>query len=111
MKKAVSVTTALTFAMSLTSTAYAAEAETEAKAEGYIPAPYTVEEGADGPTEYLEPVFYENEDGPTIGVTMVGVINEDGKYFKDSNKMMVCWIHMKTGDWTQRHVWQTWYLR
>lgn len=85
MKKAVSVTTALTFAMSLTSTAYAAEAETEAKAEGYIPAPYTVEEGTDGPTEYLEPVFYENEDGPTIGVTMVGVINEDGKYFKDSN--------------------------
>ena len=37
MRKAVSVTTALTFAMSLTSVAYAAEGETEAAAE-YIPA-------------------------------------------------------------------------
>ena len=84
MRKAVSVTTALTFAMSLTSVAYAAEGETEAAAE-YIPAPYTVEEGIECPTEYLAPVFYENEGGPRIGVTLVGVISEDGKYFKDSN--------------------------
>ena len=85
IKKAVSVTTALTFAMSLTTAAYAAEAETEAGAAEYIPAPYTADEGLQGPTEYLEPVFYENEDGPTIGVTLVGVIKEDGKYFKDSD--------------------------
>ena len=38
-----------------------------------------------GPTEYLEPVFYENEDGPTIGVVYTGVIKTDGLYFKDSN--------------------------
>ncbi|MCR1840338.1 glycoside hydrolase family 3 N-terminal domain-containing protein [Murimonas intestini] len=83
MRKAVSVTTALTLSMSLTSVAYAAEGGTEAA--DYIPAPYTADEGLQGPTEYLEPVFYENEDGPTIGVTLVGVISEDGKYFKDSN--------------------------
>ena len=82
MRKAVSVTTALTLSMSLTSVAYAAE--TEAAAD-YIPAPYTADEGLQGPTEYLEPVFYENEGGPTIGVTLVGVISEDGKYFKDSD--------------------------
>ena len=84
MRKAVSVTTALTFAMSLTSVAYAAETEAEGAAE-HIPATYTVEEGAEGPAEYLEPVFYENEGGPTIGTTMVGVIKVDGKYFKDSD--------------------------
>ena len=75
MKKAVSVVTAMTMAMSLTSVAFA-----EDGAE-YIAAPYTVEEGIECPTEYLAPVFYENADGPTIGVTLVGVIQQDGLYF------------------------------
>ncbi|MGM9537975.1 MAG: glycoside hydrolase family 3 N-terminal domain-containing protein [Candidatus Onthomonas sp.] len=51
---------------------------------GYIPAPYTAEAGST-PTEYCEPVFYDNEDGPTISVVYVGVIQEDGKYFRDSD--------------------------
>lgn len=60
--------------------------ETEAAdAEGYIASPYSIDAELQGPTEYLEPVFYENEDGPTIGVTLVGVIKEDGQYFRDSN--------------------------
>lgn len=49
----------------------------------YIAAPYTA--GSEAPTEYVEPVFYENEGGPTISVTYVGVIKVDGKYFRDSN--------------------------
>lgn len=50
----------------------------------YIPAPYNAEEV--NPTKtYLEPVFYQNENGPTIGVTTVGVIYQDGLYFKDSD--------------------------
>ena len=28
-------------------------------------------------------MFYENEDGPTIGVTLLGVVVQDGKYFRD----------------------------
>lgn len=51
----------------------------------YIASTYTIDDGHQGPTEYLNPVFYKNEGGPTIGVTLVGVIYEDGKYFKDSN--------------------------
>lgn len=53
--------------------------------DGYIPAPYTVSSEDELISEFLEPVFYENEDGPTIGVTLVGVIREDGKYFRDLN--------------------------
>ena len=53
--------------------------------DGYIPAPYTVGSEDELISEFLEPVFYENEDGPTIGVTLVGVIREDGKYFRDLN--------------------------
>lgn len=53
--------------------------------DGYIPAPYTVSSEDELVSEFLEPVFYENEDGPTIGVTLVGVIREDGKYFRDLN--------------------------
>ncbi len=79
IKMAVSVVTAMTMAMSLTSMAFA-----EGGAE-YIVAPYTVEDGIECPTEYLAPVFYENADGPTIGVTLVGVISQDGLYFKDSD--------------------------
>ena len=51
--------------------------------DGYIPAPYTVSSEDELTAEFLEPVFYENEDGPTIGVTLLGVIVEDGKYFRD----------------------------
>lgn len=50
----------------------------------YIPAPYNAAE-VDPTVTYLDPVFYENENGPTIGVTTVGVIQQDGLYFKDSN--------------------------
>lgn len=57
-----------------------------AVAEGttYIPAPYNAAE-VDPTVTYLEPVFYENENGPTIGVTTVGVLQVDGLYFKDSD--------------------------
>lgn len=48
----------------------------------YIPAPYAASE-VNPTTTYLEPVFYANEGGPTIGVTTVGVIKVDGLYFKD----------------------------
>lgn len=51
--------------------------------DGYIPAPYELEEGEQINDFYLEPVFFENEDGPTIGVTTCGVIVQDGLFFKD----------------------------
>ena len=51
----------------------------------YIPAPYTVSSEDELTSKFLEPVFYENEGGPTIGVTLLGVIHEDGKYFRDLN--------------------------
>ena len=35
--------------------------------DGYIPAPYTA--GSEMPTEYVEPVFYQNDGGPAISVT------------------------------------------
>lgn len=63
----------------------AATTEQVEEAPEYIASSYTIDEGLQGPTEYFAPVFYENEGGPTIGVTLVGVISEEGKYFKDSN--------------------------
>ncbi len=57
--------------------------EPPADEPSYIEAPYTA--GSEAPVEYAEPVFYENEGGPSISVTYVGVIQQDGKYFKDSN--------------------------
>ena len=60
------------------------EAEVSSESE-YIPAAYTIDEAKQGPTEYLEPVFYQNKGGPTIGTTLVGVIKQDGLYFKDSD--------------------------
>lgn len=51
--------------------------------DGYIPAPYTVSSEDELTSKFLESVFYENEDGPTIGVTLLGVIVQDGKYFRD----------------------------
>ena len=34
---------------------------------------------------YIQPVFYQNEDGPAIGVTVAGVLQADGLYFRDGN--------------------------
>ena len=51
----------------------------------YIPAPYTVAEGTKVTDTYFEPVLYPNENGPTIGVTTLGVLKVDGLYFKDSD--------------------------
>lgn len=51
--------------------------------DGYIPAPYVLEEGEHINDFYLEPVLFHNENGPTIGVTTCGVIVKDGLYFKD----------------------------
>lgn len=59
-----------------------AEGEEELPTDGYIEAPYAADAA---PEEYLEPVFYENEDGPRISVVYNGVIAEGGKYFRDSN--------------------------
>ena len=50
---------------------------------GYIPAPYVLEEGDQINDFYLEPVLFHNENGPTIGVTTCGVIVQEGLYFKD----------------------------
>lgn len=50
---------------------------------GYIPAPYVLEEGEHINDFYLEPVLFHNENGPTIGVTTCGVIVQDGLFFKD----------------------------
>ena len=50
---------------------------------GYIPAPYVLEEGEKINDMYLEPVLFHNENGPTIGVTTCGVIVRDGLFFKD----------------------------
>ena len=50
---------------------------------GYIPAPYVLEDGENINDFYLEPVLFHNENGPTIGVTTCGVIVKDGLYFKD----------------------------
>ena len=73
----------LAVAASMLLSAIPAMAETATKAT-YIPAPYNAEEVHPTKT-YLEPVFYQNENGPTIGVTTVGVIQQDGLYFKDSD--------------------------
>ena len=50
---------------------------------GYIPAPYVLEENDKINDFYLEPVLFHNENGPTIGVTTCGVIVQGGLYFKD----------------------------
>ncbi len=59
--------------------------ETLPSEDGYIPAPYVLEEGDNITDFYLEPVVFHNEDGPDIGVTTCGVVVRDGKYFKDMN--------------------------
>ena len=50
---------------------------------GYIPAPYVLEEGDKINDFYLEPVLFHNPNGPIIGVTTCGIIVQDGLYFKD----------------------------
>jgi len=67
------------------STPSSSPAVSEGVADGYIAAPYTVNNEDELTKEFLTPVFYENEDGPTIGVTLLGVVAEDGKYFRDLN--------------------------
>lgn len=57
--------------------------EIESMKDGYIPAPYQLEEGEHINDFYLEPVFFKNKNGPTIGVTTCGVIVQDGLFFKD----------------------------
>ena len=84
MKKFVSMMTSFAIIGSMLPAAFAENAA-EAKATIYHPAPYAVEADSKGPTEYLAPVFYKNAEGPTIGVTYVGVIEQDGLFFKDSN--------------------------
>ena len=52
--------------------------------DGYIPAPYTANSPDELMAQIYNPVFYENGEGePTIGVTLLGVIVKDGKYFRD----------------------------
>lgn len=77
MKKIVSFLLALSMVASMAAVAMAENVE-------YIAAPYDANE-VDPTQTYLEPKFYENENGPTIGVTTVGVIVKDGKYYKDMN--------------------------
>ena len=76
MKRIVSLFVALALVLSLVPAVVAEES--------YIPAPYDPNE-VDPTVTYMEPVFYQNENGPTIGVTTVGVIVQDGLYFKDLN--------------------------
>lgn len=42
-------------------------------------------EEAQAERHYIEPTWVENQDGPTIGYTVKGVVEVDGKYYKDSN--------------------------
>ena len=77
MKKIISIITLLALVLTLCPAVFA-------DGDSYIPAPYDPAE-VDPTVTYLEPVFYENENGPVIGVTTVGVIVSDGLYFKDSN--------------------------
>ena len=77
MKRILSILCTAALVLSLFGAAFAEETAPQAE---YIDAPAIA-----GPTEYLNPVFYKNENGPTIGVVYTGVIKVDGLYFKDSN--------------------------
>ncbi len=76
MKRFVSILAVLALVLSLVPAAFAEDS--------YIAAPYDPSEVNPAAT-YMEPVFYQNENGPSIGVTTVGVIVQDGLYFKDLN--------------------------
>ncbi len=80
MKRFVSILAILALVLSLIPAAFAEDS--------YIPAPYDPNE-VDPTVTYMEPVFYQNENGPTIGVTTLGVIVQDGLYFKDLNNNKV----------------------
>ena len=67
MKKVISILCMLALVLSLAPAAFAEAAPTA------------------GPTEYVAPTFYKNENGPTIGVAYVGVIEQEGLYFRDGN--------------------------
>ena len=41
--------------------------------------------GEETERHYIEPTWVENENGPTIGYTVKGVVEVDGKFYKDSN--------------------------
>lgn len=53
--------------------------------EKYIPAPYTANSPEELMAQIYTPVFYENQGGPTIGVTLLGVIQIGDQYFRDLN--------------------------
>lgn len=53
--------------------------------ETYIAAPYKLGAGETIDSKILDPKFYTNENGPTIGVTMLGVIQKNGEYYRDLN--------------------------
>jgi|GEM_PF-3654965 len=50
-----------------------------------IPAPHSVNSFDDILEIYLNPVLFENRNGPVIGVTTLQVLKLNGKYFRDSN--------------------------
>ena len=78
MKKLISLLTVLALVLSIMPLSLAEGGDS------YIAAPYDPAQ-VDPKVTYLEPVYYQNEDGPTIGVTTVGVLVVDGKYFRDGN--------------------------
>ena len=53
--------------------------------DGYIEAPYKAETAEELTAQFFEPKYYENPNGPTIGVTLLGVVCKDGWYFRDLN--------------------------
>lgn len=61
--------------------------------DGYIPAPYQLEEGEQINDVYLEPVFFENENGPTI--LKIWTILENCH-------------RTRIGDWIMRHAPKIW---
>ncbi len=76
MKKILSILSVAAMILSFVSGVFAEEAASEPV--------YIASAGAG--LQYVEPVYYENGEGePTIGVTLVGVLELDGKYFRDSN--------------------------
>lgn len=74
----------------------------------YIAAPYTA--GSEAPTDYVEPVFYENAGGPTVSVTYVGVIKIGEQYFRDSNNSKEL-DPLRTGGCPPTSAWPTWWAR
>ncbi|MBQ6562606.1 MAG: glycoside hydrolase family 3 C-terminal domain-containing protein [Clostridia bacterium] len=76
MKRLISLLVAFALVLSLVPVAFAEDS--------YTAAPYDANE-VNPTVTYMEPVFYQNENGPTIGVTTVGVIVKDNLYYKDLN--------------------------